>query len=165
MEENQQKHIIDTLFVIALFCLFALSAIFLITIGANIYGRTINNMENNFNSRTALAYITEKVRQSDSEDSISTGTFQECPALIITSRIEDTEYLTYLYEYNGYIKEIMVRKGMTLDPAIGQDIIAVSDFSLAPINDHLINCTITIDEMQSYHLYISVHSGGLTNEK
>ena len=116
MQENQQKHIIDTLFVIALFCLFALSAIFLITIGANIYGKTVNNMEDNFNSRTALAYITEKVRQSDNADSISAGTFQECPALVITSRIEDTEYLTYLYEYNGYIKEIMVRKGMTLDP-------------------------------------------------
>lgn len=165
MEENQQKHIIDTLFVIALFCLFALSAIFLITIGANIYGRTINNMEDNFNNRTALAYITEKVRQFDSADSISVGTFQECPALIITSRIEDTEYLTYLYEYNGYIKEIMVRKGMTLDPAIGQDIIAVSDFSLTAINDHLLNCTIAVDEKKSYSLYISVHSGGLSNEK
>lgn len=165
MEENQQKHIIDTLFVIALFCLFALSAIFLITIGANIYGNTINNMEDNFNSRTALAYITEKVRQSDSADSISAGTFHDGPALIITSRIDDTEYLTYLYEYNGYIKEIIVRKGMTLDPAIGQDIIAVSDFYLTPINDHLMNCTITIDEMQSYNLYISVHSGGLTYEK
>ncbi|MEY8266366.1 DUF4860 domain-containing protein [Lachnospiraceae bacterium 64-25] len=165
MQENQQKHIIDTLFVIALFCLFALSAIFLITIGANIYGRTVNNMEDNFNSRTALAYITEKVRQSDNADSISAGTFQECPALVITSRIEDTEYLTYLYEYNGYIKEIMVRKGMALDPAIGQDIIAVSDFSLTPINDHLMNCTIAIDEQQSYSLFISVHSGGLTNEK
>ena len=45
MEEKQPKHIIDTLFVIALFSLFALSAIFLITIGANIYGRTVNNME------------------------------------------------------------------------------------------------------------------------
>ncbi len=96
MQENQQKHIIDTLFVIALFCLFALSAIFLITIGANIYGKTVNNMEDNFNSRTALAYITEKVRQSDNADSISAGTFQECPALVITSRIEDTEYMNIM---------------------------------------------------------------------
>lgn len=165
MEEKQPKHIIDTLFVIALFCLFALSAIFLITIGANIYGKTVNNMEDNFNNRTALAYITEKVRQSDSTDSLSIGTFHECPALIITSKIEDTEYLTYLYEYDGYLREIMIRKGMTLDPGIGQTIIAVSSFSLIPINDHLMNCMITIDDTQNYNLYITVHSGGLSNEK
>ena len=77
----------------------------------------------------------------------------------------ESKIQSILYEYNGYIKEIMVRKGMTLDPAIGQDIIAVSDFSLTPINDHLMNCTIAIDEQQSYSLFISVHSGGLTNEK
>ncbi|MBD5548797.1 MAG: DUF4860 domain-containing protein [Lachnospiraceae bacterium] len=165
MEEKQPKHIIDTLFVIALFCLFALSAIFLITIGASIYGRTVNNMEDNFNNRTALAYITQKVRQSDNADSLSIGTFHECPALIITSRIENTEYCTYLYEYNGYLKEIMLRKGMTLDPDIGQNIIAISDFSLVPINNHLMNCKITIDDAQNYNLYITVHSGGLSNEK
>lgn len=165
MEEKQQNHIIDTLFVIALFCLFALSAIFLIMIGANIYGRTVNNMEKNFDNRTALAYITEKVRQSDSADSLCIGTFHECPALIITSRIEGTEYCTYLYEYEGCLREIMVHKGMTPDPGIGQTIIAVSGFSLIPVNDHLINCTITIDPAQSYNLYITVHSGGLANEK
>ena len=64
MEERQQRHIIDILFVLALFGIFALSAIFLITIGANIYGKTMNNMERNFDTRTALAYITEKVRRS-----------------------------------------------------------------------------------------------------
>ena len=165
MEEKQPKHIIDTLFVIALFSLFALSAIFLITIGANIYGRTVNNMEDNFNNRTALAYITEKVRQSDNAGSLSIGAFHGCPALIITSRIGNTEYCTYLYEYDGYLREIMLRKGMTLDPAIGQDIIAVSDFSLTPINNHLMNCSIMIDDTQNYNLYITVHSGGLSNEK
>lgn len=165
MDEKQPKHIIDTLFVIALFCLFALSAVFLITIGANIYGRTVNNMEDNFNGRTALAYITEKVRQSDSADSLSIGTFQGCPALIIASEIENTEYCTYLYEFDGYLKEMTLRKGMTLNPDIGQNIIAVSNFSLIPINNHLINCTITIDDTQNYDLYITVHSGGLINEK
>lgn len=60
MLEKQQRHIIDIFFVIALFCIFALSAIFLISIGADIYGKTVTNMENNFNTRTALAYVTER---------------------------------------------------------------------------------------------------------
>lgn len=160
MDEKQQRHIIDTLFVITLFCVFALSAIFLITIGANIYGKTVNNMEDNFNSRTALAYVTEKMRQSDSSDSFSIGTYYECPALIISSKIANTQYYTYLYEYNGYLKELMIREGITLDPDTGQNIIAVSDFRLTQINEHLMNCTITLNNNQSYNLYITIHSGG-----
>ena len=109
MQQKQPKHIIDILFVIALFCLFALSAIFLISIGADIYGKTVNNMESNFDARTALAYVTEKIRQSDQKDQITIGKLDDCQALIITSQSADSVYYTYLYEYDGQLKELMVR--------------------------------------------------------
>lgn len=164
MEERQQRHIIDILFVLALFGIFALSAIFLITIGANIYGKTMNNMENNFDARTALAYITEKIRQSDLENRIDVGELDGCPALIISSGTEENQYRTYLYEYQGTLKELMIKRDIQLGPSAGQDILAVSAFKLTPINDHLINCCITIDHEQSYDLFISVRSGGITLE-
>lgn len=164
MEDRQQRHIIDILFVLALFGIFALSAIFLITIGANIYGKTMTNMENNFDTRTALAYITEKVRQSDLENQISVGELDGCPALIISSGTEDNQYKTYLYEYQGSLKELMMKQDIQLSPSAGQDILAVSDFELSPVNDRLINCRITINDGQSYDLFISVHAGGITLE-
>lgn len=165
MEEKQQRHIIDIIFVLALFCLFALSAVFLITIGADIYGKTVDNMESNFNTRTALAYITEKVRQSDAGEQISVGEFSGQTALIITSRISDTDYNTYIYEYNGYLKELMCRKDVVPGAEAGQDILEVSEFKLMPVSDHLINCRIAVDEEQSYDLFISIHSGGVSNEE
>lgn len=164
MEERQQRHIIDVLFVLALFGIFALSAIFLITIGADIYGKTMNNMESNFDARTALAYITEKVRQSDLENQIDLGELDGCPALIISSGTEENQYRTYLYEYQGTLKELMMKQDILLSPSAGQDILAVSDFALTPVNSHLVNCRITIDDEQSYDLFISVHSGGITLE-
>lgn len=164
MEDRQQRHIIDILFVLALFGIFALSAIFLITIGANIYGKTMTNMENNFDTRTALAYITEKVRQSDLENQISVGELDGCPALIISSGTEDNQYKTYLYEYQGSLKELMMKQDIQLSPSAGQDILAVSDFELSPVNDRLVNCRITINDGQSYDLFISVHAGGITLE-
>lgn len=164
MEERQQRHIIDVLFVLALFGIFALSAIFLITIGADIYGKTMNNMERNFDARTALAYITEKVRQSDLENQIDLGELDGCPALIISSGTEQNQYKTYLYEYQGTLKELMMKQDVLLSPSAGQDILAVSDFTLTFVNSHLVNCRITIDDEQSYDLFISVHSGGITLE-
>ena len=164
MEERQQRHIIDVLFVLALFGIFALSAIFLITIGADIYGKTMNNMERNFDARTALAYITEKVRQSDLENQIDLGELDGCPALIISSGTEQNQYKTYLYEYQGTLKELMMKQDVLLSPSAGQDILAVSDFTLTFVNSHLVNCRITIDDEHSYDLFISVHSGGITLE-
>lgn len=165
MEEKQQRHIIDIIFVLALFCLFALSAIFLITIGADIYGKTVDNMEGNFNARTALAYVTEKVRQSDMEGQIAVGEFAGRPALIITSRVSDTDYNTYIYEYEGCLKELMCRQDVSLGPEAGQDILEVSEFSLTSVNENLINCRIAVDEEQAYDLFISIHSGGVLNEE
>ena len=158
MLEKQQRHIIDIFFVIALFCLFALSAIFLISIGADIYGKTVTNMEDNFNTRTALAYITEKGRQSE-------GQLEDLPALVITEASTGSSYQTYLYAYEGHLKQLMCKSDLILGPEAGQDILSVSDFTLAPVNDNLLKCTISLSSKESYVLYISIHTGGLMHHE
>ena len=164
MEVKQQKHIIDILFVLTLFGLFALSAIFLISVGADVYSKTVDHMDENFNARTSMAYITEKLRQSDKDGSITIGQLENVDAIVICSQIADTPYYTYLYEHEGYLKELLVREDVPLGPEAGQEILPVSDFCLIPVNDRLLNCQITLDQDESYNLWISVHSGGLTYE-
>ena len=62
---NQEKHfIVDILFVLALFGVFAVSALALVTIGADVYQHTVEDMGVNYESRTAVSYILEKVRQN-----------------------------------------------------------------------------------------------------
>ena len=160
MNEQQENNIIDVLFVIALFCIFALSAIFLISIGANIYGKTVSHMEANFNGRTSFAYVTEKIRQSDNDGAISIGDFNGCPALLITKKTGDTNYITYLYEYDGYLKELMIREDTPLPPSAGQNILAVTEFSLTQVNDRLLSFTIATEEGLKNHLYVSTKSKG-----
>lgn len=164
MHQKQQKHIIDLLFVIALFCLFALSAIFLISIGADIYGKTMTNMEHNFDARTSLAYVTEKIRQSDQMDQIAIGNLDDCPALVITYHTSDSTYITYIYEFNGYLKELMIKDAISLGPEAGQNILEIKDFQVRQINDQLISCIIETTDEQTYDLLISLHSGGVNVE-
>ena len=69
--QKQEKHfIVDILFVLALFGVFAVSALALVTIGADVYQHTVEDMGVNYESRTAVSYIMEKVRQNDTADSI-----------------------------------------------------------------------------------------------
>lgn len=160
MNEKQENHIIDILFVIALFCIFALSAIFLISIGANVYGKTVEHMDSNFSQRTSFAYVTEKIRQSDQLGAVSAGELDGHPALLIAQNIGGSEYITYLYEYDGYLKELMVRADTPLGPEAGQDILAITDFSLTEIHEGFFSFTITTDNGTSCSLYVSTKSAG-----
>lgn len=163
MKQKSNRHIIDVLFVIGLFSIFALSAVFLITIGADIYRKTVTHMDENFNTRTSLAYLTEKLRQADHENRISLGSLEGHPSLILRSESGGTAYRTYIYEADGNLQELMMREDLTLSASAGQSILEVEDFSITLINSHLLKCSIRTDE-ESYAFYLSVHSGGLCDE-
>ena len=161
MNEKQEKHIIDVLFVIGLFCIFALSSIFLISIGANIYSKTVTHMDENFHTRTSLSYVAEKIRQADRKGAVSVGTFEGNPAVILTSETNGTEYRTYLYEYHGMLKELMERSDLSLSASAGQDIMEMEQFELMAVNDHLIRCTLKTPKESPISFYICIRSGGV----
>ena len=164
MREKDNKHIIDVLFVLALFGAFVVSAIFIISIGANIYSKTMSNMDSNFNSRTAVAYINEKIRQSDSDGAISISSLDGEEALLITSLVNDIEYETYIYEHEGVLRELMVRSDITLSADAGQEILAVNDFSIEKISDSLFKFNIIMTDDESYEFFASIKTGGADNE-
>ncbi len=166
MNKKQENHIIDILFVIALFCIFALSSFFLISIGANIYSKTVANMESNFNGRTAFAYITEKIRQSDATGSVSVSKLDDTPALTVTQEINGVPYITYLYQHENDLKELTIRKDTPLPANAGQSIVSVSNFSLKQLNNDLLAFSFTTTDGENYDLYISTKTeGGIPHEK
>jgi hypothetical protein len=100
MEQKTQPHIIDVIFVLALFGAFAFSSVMLIIIGSNIYRGTISNMQSNFETRTSASYIWEKVRQGELVESES---LEGEDAIAIYKQIGDRQFVTYLYERDGYL--------------------------------------------------------------
>lgn len=166
MKQKHETHIIDILFVIALFCIFALSAIFLISVGADIYSKTVEHMDLNFDSRTSFAYVTEKVRQADKDGAVFPGELEGYPALLLYSSQNDTAYITYLYEHEGYLKELFVREDTPLGPSAGQPIMELTDFTLSQPENNLFKFSITTTENESCTLFVSLKSkGGTSYEK
>ena len=78
---------IDTVFVLALITLFAATSFVLVLIGAKQYRYVTNTMNENFEDRTVSSYLTEKIRQYDTEHAIFVTGLQEVPAR--RTRIEE----------------------------------------------------------------------------
>lgn len=167
---NQEKHfIVDLLFVLALFGVFTVSALVLVTIGAGVYRHTVDDMGNNYEARTSIAYITEKVRQNDNllsgsgsygEESVSVSALAGQPALMLTQDVNGEIYCTYLYLYNGYLKELFMKSGSylgedTLDA--GQNIMELSDLILDQVSDNLLSIQLVTPTGESHQILVSTH--------
>ena len=159
--KKQGKHfIVDILFVLALFGVFAVSALALVTIGADVYQHTVEDMSINYESRTAVSYIMEKVRQNDTADSISLTTLEEVPALCMLSRIEDETYCTYLYLYDGHLKELFMREGASLGGQVlpaGTNIMELNDLALSYASEDLIRVSLQTASGESHTFYVHLH--------
>lgn len=160
--EREKHFIVDVLFVLALFGLFAVSALILVTIGANVYKRTVDDMSINYETRTSVSYIAEKIRQNDTlslstEGGISITELSGEPALLLEQDINGEAFCTYLYYYDGYLKELFVRKGSFIGSnslTAGQNIMELSSFSLTQPLSQLISIQMTTPGSTEKQLFI-----------
>lgn len=159
--KQEKRHIVDVLFVLALFCVFAISALMLVSIGASVYQKTVNNMDYNYNSRTAFSYITEKIRQNDVSGAVHAGTLKDRPALILTQEFNGELYDTCLYEYEGYLNELFIRSGQDLGEdtlKAGHPLIPIQKFEFTPVKPSLYRFLLATEDGQSITLYLSTQS-------
>ena len=85
----KRKHMIDFLFPVALFFVFALSALATILLAARIYQDTTEHSALNYTSRTSLPYISEKLHQNDFDGTVSLGSFDGCDAIVMELKHEN----------------------------------------------------------------------------
>ena len=120
---TKHRHMIDLLFPVALFFVFALSALTVLLIAARIYQSTTEHSSLHDTSRTSLSYISEKLHQSDEAGSVSLGTFDGCDALIIQQTHGEHTYYTYIYSYEGKLRELFVKAGVNASASSGMAIL------------------------------------------
>ncbi len=157
-EKMQRRHTIDILFVLILFTAFALCALILVIMGANIYDHTVDNMDTNFTQRTSYAYVTEKFRQNDVNASVSIGSFDDYDALVFSSEIDGTIYETYLYAYENSLMELFTKQGTVLPAKAGNSILQIDSFSVEEIYHGTFSCTIKTPDGKSTCFYLTART-------
>ncbi len=157
--QKRNKSIVDFLFILALFCAFIVSALFIVLFGAQTYKRSVEDMNTNFTSRTAIAYLTEKIHSNDCSDGgIDIRTNNGQTVLVLNTHTKDIDYSTYLFIYDGYLTEFTCRSEMDFQYNMGAKIIAVSDFSVRKESDRLYEFHITDAEKNEMDFYVSLYS-------
>ena len=103
---SQKRHAIDFLFPVTVFFVFTISALTVILLAARIYQSTTDDSQRNYTSGTALSYLTEKLRQNDREDGIFLDELDGTQAVVLLQETDDASYLTYLYAWDGQLREL-----------------------------------------------------------
>lgn len=153
--KRENKHMVDILFVISLFCVFAFSALMLVIIGADVYKSTVSHMDDNFAARTSYAYLSEKIRQKDCSEGIYVTEFGDGNALVLAEEINGTRYYTYLYRHNNSLKELFSNAPETLGPEAGQTIMDCTVFDITQVSSDLYYFHLEGPEGSSADLYVT----------
>jgi len=156
---TKHKHMIDFLFPVALFFVFALSALTVILLAAKIYQSTTEHYSFNYTSRTCLSYIAEKIHQNDVGGTLSSGTFDGCDALVLEQAHGEDTYYTYIYVHENELKELFIKEGAEVTAADGKTVLKVEDFSMESLSDNLMqfHCVDENNQESSYVLCIRSH--------
>ena len=136
MKTNNKNSIITSSIILSLFMIFTISSLFLIILGANVYKTTINNIEEAFSSRTALTYITKKVRQTNTNN-VYIGKYNNSDALIIKETIQKQDVITYIYYKDGYLYELFTLESSNNND-LGNKLLKLNNFILEEYNNTLI---------------------------
>lgn len=154
---RKSKHTIDFLFPIALFFVFACTSLVVLLFSANTYEKIVAQSNNNFESGTCLAYITEKIRQNDSDGSISISSIDGITALSIQENIDNHLFNTYIYEYEGTLRELYVQDGVSVSPKTGTIIMDINKLEMKELDTGLleIKCTLSDGSIESVSIGIT----------
>lgn len=151
------RHSIDHIFILLLLSVFTVCAVLTILIGARQYQAIADNMEYNYEARTAASYLEEKLRQSDLQGSVSLTELGSIPAIALSKETEQAAYTTYIYCYQNYLREITVSKGSDFLPKDGQEIMKAKELTIDQLTANLYCFTITDTSGTAYPVYVSLH--------
>jgi len=109
------------MFTILLLGIFALTAIFVAVMGAKVYANSADNLRANFDTRTSIIYLSEKIRTS-AGDNYDVRDIEGHTALVLTESIGEYTFESWIFVANDRLCEITVMQGDTVLPGIAQQI-------------------------------------------
>lgn len=132
---------IDILFLLTLFCVFAVAVLLVLTAGARSYQSVTEKMNSQYTERTGLAYVEAKLRHYDEIGGIATESFGNSEAIALRELIDGKTYKTLIYFYEDAIRELFFEDGMVFQPEDGETVIQAGGLSAQWKSDTLLEVT------------------------
>ena len=133
--------------VLLVFCLLALCLLMTLLMGAGVYRNLTERGEEIYARRTVSRYVSSHVRQADA---VSVEDFAGIQPLTMRETVQGTVYLTRIYCYEGWLRELFTAEGSSLTPADGEQLIPAEEMSFLLENRLLTVCA----DDQTFVLYL-----------
>ena len=112
---------------LAVFALFALCLFGVLLTGAKVYRNLVDQGSRSYADRTAAMYLSTRVRQSGG---ITVEDFDGCTALVSREEIDGRTYVTRVYCYDGYLRELFCAENAALSAEDGEIVLEAERFSV-----------------------------------
>ena len=143
MFRKQKRHVMDLVFTLGLFAVFAILSMMIVASAAQAYQSTAARMENNYMMRTSVSYITEKISQHDQSGSISMSEVEGEPAIAMEEDVDGTSYTTYIYFYDGNIRELLMKTGGKPLLRMGTAMVDADALDIEEVKEGVFRITVT----------------------
>ena len=157
--ETDKRHVVDILFVLALFLVFVVSSVLLIGLGASVYRRNVDGMNKNYTYRSSHAYLMEKVRSADTAGAVSVGELDGHRALLLHQTINDISYITYLYIHNGYLTELFCRANISLPASAGMQLFPLQEMTISESGGNAFRVDLVEEDGYAHTVVVALRSG------
>ncbi len=148
----------EILFPVVLFLVFTLSALFIILYAASTYRHIVQESNIQYDESTSMSYLTRKIKSQDCSGNISIGHIGDLDTLEIAQEIDGEIYITYIYAYNGSLREYFTAaKNTQISPDGGTVLFTADSFEPEFLNSNIISLSITRDGKEQNRL-VSIHS-------
>ena len=116
------------MFITLLFAVIALFLLIALLVGTSAY-RAVNDVRSSSdNTRLGLSLIANSIRATDETDAVGVADGPEGRALVLTEHLENGDYETRLYAYEGAIVEEYTRAGAAFTPEKARESVASNTF-------------------------------------
>lgn len=143
MKRIVQKHNIDTVFILLLFAVFAMTVVAVLALGANQYKKLVERDNNAYNKRVITSYVAAKIRGCDMAGAAEAGGFRKASVpdgvetLHLYQTIEGEKFDQRIYCYNGYLYELLTTADNEIEPEAGNRIMEARQLSFDAEGDFL----------------------------
>ncbi len=156
---QENDHSLNGLLAMVLFGVFAACVLSVLLTGTDAYQRLTERDQASYESRTAAQYIATRVRQADCAGGVSAGTFGDSDALELWETVGESTYVTRVYCYDGWLRELFTDAGGDFAPEDGEKVLEADSLAVTLSSFGLLTAQITSADGTVQQVVLTLRSG------
>ena len=127
-KHRKVQHSMQGVFVFVLLGLFAVMSTLMVLLGAQMYRNTVDHSTANNEDRVLSAYVRSMIRAEDTSGAMEIGEYNGVKALAMREDLDGETYVTWLYLYEGQLRELFTDVGYGFNPDSGVVVAPANSF-------------------------------------